>query len=256
MSGPTVDLASSTGFTDLMQLSEQITTPSMRSLRLRSLLRCSHIIWNTWLCSSRLYVQVTTPSMIPSLMFRSLKCMSAKMKYCVRMITAGALGTFSRVQNTINILQGPAGMDENQVHLFKDAAAIDRVWKNQQKHLDCLQDPPGKDKHITRNGMCLPHYSKVRGINTLEGFHSFLPSMIPGPHCAAVPFQVYLLSGITCRKSDRESGGFKSQKGRKHMVYVSPLIDRLKQSCQDLFGEVEEANYRPPVPAQDKQIGL
>ncbi|XP_030274557.1 uncharacterized protein LOC115582628 isoform X2 [Sparus aurata] len=162
----------------------------------------------------------------------------------------------SSSENAINILQGLAGMDENQVHLFEDAAAINHDWKNQQKHLDCLQDPPGKDKHITRNGMCLPHYSKVRGINTLEGFHSFLPSMIPGPHCAAVPFEVYLLSGIACRKSDRESGGFKGQKGRKHMVYVSPLIDRLNQSCQDLFGEVEEANYQPPVPAQDEQIGL
>ena len=183
------------------------------------------------------------------------------LKHYVRRITVGALETFARVQNAINILKGPAGMDENQVHLFKDAAAIDHVWENQQKHLECLQDPPGRDmytitKYITRNGVRLPHYSTVRGSNSLEGFHSFLPSMIPGPHCAAVPFQVYLLSGIARWNSDRESASVKGQKGRKHMVYVSPLIDRLNQRCQDLFGEVEESNYRPPVPAGDERIGL
>ena len=67
--------------------------------------------------------------------------------------------------------------------------------------------------------------------------------MIPGPHCAAVPFQVYLLSGIVCWNSDRESASVKGQKGRKHMVYVSPLIDHLNERCQNLFGEVEESNY-------------
>ncbi len=152
-------------------------------------------------------------------------------------------------------------MDENQVHLFKDAAAIDHVWENQQKHLECIRDPPGRNmytitKYVTRNGVRLPWYSTVRGSNSLEGFHSFLPNMIPGPHCAAVPFQVYLLAGIARWNSDRESASVKGQKGRKHMVYVSPLVHRLNQRCQELFGEVEEANYRPPAPAGDERIGL
>lgn len=183
------------------------------------------------------------------------------LKHYVRRITVGAQETFVCVQSAIDILKGAAGMDENQVHLFKDSAAIDRVWENQQKHLECIQDPPGRDmytitKHVTRNGVRLPHYSTVRGSNSLEGFHSFLPSMIPGPHCAAVPFQVYLLAGIARWNSDRESASVKGQKGRKHMVYVSPLIHRLNQRCQELFGEVEEVNYRPPVPAGDERIGL
>ncbi|KAL0188362.1 hypothetical protein M9458_015461, partial [Cirrhinus mrigala] len=156
---------------------------------------------------------------------------------------------------------GAAGMDENQVHLFKDDASIDHVWENQQKHLECIQDPPGRNmytitKYVTRNGVRLPRYSTVRGSNSLEGFHSFLPNMIPGPHCAAVPFQVYLLAGIARWNSDRESASVKGQKGRKHMVYVSPLVHRLNQRCQDLFGEVEETNYRPPAPAGDERIGL
>lgn len=111
-------------------------------------------------------------------------------------------------------------------------------------------------KFTTRNEVRLPYYTTVRGSNSLKGFHSFLPNMIPGPHCAAVPFQVYLLSGITRRNSDRESAAVKGQKGRKYTVYVSPLIHRLNQRCREPFGEVEEVNYRPPVPAGDERIGL
>ncbi|XP_059384593.1 uncharacterized protein LOC132118638 [Carassius carassius] len=46
----------------------------------------------------------------------------------VRRITLGAQETCARVQSAIGILKGAAGMDENQVHLFKDAAAIDHIW--------------------------------------------------------------------------------------------------------------------------------
>lgn len=183
------------------------------------------------------------------------------LSHYVRRITVGAQETFMRVQSAIDILKGAAGMDENQVHLFKDDAAIDHVWENQQKHLECIQDPPGQDmytikKYVTRNGVRLPHYITVRESNSLEGFHSFLPSMIPGPHCAGVPFQVYLLAGIARWNSDRESASVRGQKGSKHMVYLSPLVHRLNQRCQELFGEVEEVNYRPPVPAGDERIGL
>lgn len=127
------------------------------------------------------------------------------LKHYVRRMTVGV-----RVQSAIDILMGAAGMDENQIHLFKDAAAIDWVWENQQKHLEYIQDPPGRNmytitKYVTRNGVRLPYYRTVRGSNSLESFHSFLPSMIPGPHCAAVPFLVYLLSGIARWNSERES---------------------------------------------------
>lgn len=40
------------------------------------------------------------------------------------------------------------------------------------------------------------------------------------------------------------------------MVYASPLVHRLNQRCWESFGEVEEVNYRPPVPAGDERVGL
>ena len=80
--------------------------------------------------------------------------------------------------------------------------------------------------------------------------------MIPGPRCAAVPFQLYLLAGIARWNSDRESAAVKGQNGRKNRVYVSPLVSRLNERCQKLFGEVEEVNFRPPVPLRNEMIGL
>ncbi|ROL45609.1 hypothetical protein DPX16_17725 [Anabarilius grahami] len=149
------------------------------------------------------------------------------LSHYVRRITVGTQETFARVQSAIDIRKGAAGMDENQLHLFKDAAAIDHIWENQQKHIECIQDPPGRNmytitKYVTRNGVRLPRYSTVRRSNSLEGFHSFLPNMIPGPHCAAVPFQVYLLAGIArwnfrqgvskCQRPERE---------KAHGVHIS-----------------------------------
>ncbi|XP_029691386.1 uncharacterized protein [Takifugu rubripes] len=177
----------------------------------------------------------------------------------VRRITVGAQETFVRVQNVIDTLKGPMGMDDNQVHLFNED--IDRIWQNQQKHLECIQDPPGRNmytikKHVTRNGVSLPRYATDRGSNSLEGFHSFLPSVIPGPHCAAVPFQVYLLAGIARWNADRESASVRGQQGRQHLVCVLPLVHRLNERCQQLFGVVEDANYRAPVPPGGERIGL
>ncbi|XP_056608941.1 uncharacterized protein LOC130426276 [Triplophysa dalaica] len=171
------------------------------------------------------------------------------MSHHVRRITVGVQETCARVNSAIDILKGSAGMDENQVHLFKEAATIDHIWGNQQKHLECIQDQPGRNmytitKYVTRTSVRLPRYSTERGSNSLEGFHSFLPKMIPGPHSAAVSFQVYILAGIARLNSDRESASVKGQKGRKYKVYVSPLVYRLNQRCQELFGEVEETNFR------------
>lgn len=183
------------------------------------------------------------------------------LKHFVRRVTVGAHETFTRVQNALEVLKGRAGKDGMGIALFKDDASVDQVWANQQKHLECLQDPPGMDmytvtKHVTRNGISLPYYRTVRGSNSLEGFHRFLPSMIPGPHCAAVPFQVYLLAGIARWNSDRESDAVKGQKGRKHRTFQSPLIHRLNKRCEKLFDQVQEVNFRAPMPVGDELLGL
>ncbi|XP_041661938.1 uncharacterized protein LOC121521826 [Cheilinus undulatus] len=68
-------------------------------------------------------------------------------RHHVSRITVRAQETFACVQRATGILKGVAGMDKNQIHLFRDAAAINRVGENQQKHLKCMQDPPGRDMY-------------------------------------------------------------------------------------------------------------
>lgn len=107
------------------------------------------------------------------------------LKHFVRRITVGVQETFTHVNDAIEELKGDAGLDENSIPLFKSPEAIDEVWAAQQKHLECLQDPPAMHmytlvKTVSRHGVDLPYYTCVRGNNSLEGFHAHLPRMIPG----------------------------------------------------------------------------
>nr|XP_055036624.1 uncharacterized protein LOC129423839 [Misgurnus anguillicaudatus] len=108
-----------------------------------------------------------------------------QLKHHVRRVTLGAQETFRLVQLAIDELKGPAGLDESGVSLFKSSEAVDGVWEGQQRHLECIQDPPGMSMyrvaHSTNiNGVDVPYYKCLRGNNSLEGFHKSLPHMIPG----------------------------------------------------------------------------
>ena len=64
-------------------------------------------------------------------------------------------------------------------------AAIDELWPSQQRHLECIQDPPDMSMYrvartTTINNVDVPYYKCLRGSNSLEGFHKSLPHMIPG----------------------------------------------------------------------------
>ena len=100
-------------------------------------------------------------------------------------ITLGNQETVRLVDHVIKTLKRDAGRDENGVPLFKSNDTIDEVWSAQQKHLECIQDPPDMAmysvaKVSNKNGIDIPYYTCVRGNNSLEGFHNHLPKMIPG----------------------------------------------------------------------------
>ena len=106
-------------------------------------------------------------------------------KHHVRRITQGNMETFRLVEHAIEVLKGDAGLDENGIPLFKSNDAIDEIWMCQQRHLECIQDPPEMSmyriaKLSVKNGIQIPYYTCVRGNNSLEGFHNHLPKMIPG----------------------------------------------------------------------------
>ncbi|XP_049334369.1 uncharacterized protein LOC111194625 [Astyanax mexicanus] len=182
-----------------------------------------------------------------------------QLKHHVRRVTLGAQETFRLVHLAIEELKGPAGLDENGVSLFKTPEVIDEVWAAQQRHLECLQDPPDMSMYrvartTTINNVDVPFYKCLRGSNSMEGFHKSLPNMIPGPHCAARPYQVYLISGIARWNSDRTSDAVFGGKGRHHRMYSAPLIDRLNARCQQLFGEPVEENFRASADVHSAEL--
>ncbi|KAL0963395.1 hypothetical protein UPYG_G00305800 [Umbra pygmaea] len=169
-----------------------------------------------------------------------------QLKHHVRRLTLGAQETFRLVRRVIEELKGPAGLDKSVVSLFNSPAAIDEMWASQQRHLECIQDPPGMAMYrvartSTINGVDLPYYKGLRRSTSLEGFHKMLPHMIPGPHCATRPYQVYLISGISRwnfnRSSDAVFGGggrHRRQKRTSAVTILCPVLQQLEAFCAAL----------------------
>ena len=79
---------------------------------------------------------------------------------------------------------------------------IKSIWEEQQKHVACIQDPPGVQLytvtgHILKGGVMLPALRCARGSTSLESFHLHLARFVPGTSAGAINFQAYLLDGIT-----------------------------------------------------------
>ncbi|ESO87510.1 hypothetical protein LOTGIDRAFT_166390 [Lottia gigantea] len=186
-----------------------------------------------------------------------------QLQHHVRRITVGVQETYNLVSAAISELKTAAGFDSNGIPLFKSDEAIDEVWDNQQKHIECLQDPAGLSfytvlKYIKLNGIDIPHYRCSRGNNSLEGFHSHLLDMVPSVHCNIQSLQIYLLGGIARWNADRDSENVKGGHGRRHRAYSPTLIHRLNTRCTELFGEeeIEEINFRPLVPPGTELLGV
>ena len=78
---------------------------------------------------------------------------------------------------------------------------IKEIWEEQQKHVSCLQDPPGISLYtitgyLQKGGISLPVLRCARGTTSLESFHLHLARFIPGSSAGDVNYQAYLLEGI------------------------------------------------------------
>jgi len=88
-----------------------------------------------------------------------------------------------RIQAVLELFGGDSGRDTMGVPLFHER--IWELWKQQQKHVECLQDPKGVQLYtqtgtLTKGGVVLPVYRCARGSTSLESFHLHLQRSIPG----------------------------------------------------------------------------
>lgn len=82
-----------------------------------------------------------------------------------------------------------------------DQETMEEIWRAQQCHLLCIQDPPGvqlyrKVREVTRGGLFLPLYHCARGVGSLESFHQHLKHFIPGLHISQIMCYFFELSQL------------------------------------------------------------
>jgi hypothetical protein len=103
-------------------------------------------------------------------------------KHC-RHSTRGAEVTCNMIANLLDELVGVT--DSTGMHLINQEK-IAHVWRVQQWHLECIEDPKGvvvlytQTGTIVKGGVELPVYHCARGTSSLESFHNTQKNFIPG----------------------------------------------------------------------------
>jgi len=92
----------------------------------------------------------------------------------------------SLISQLIDSMSGDSGRDRLGLELF-DVDVMTRVWANEKKHVQCLQDPDPAAVHLytetgslVKGGIHLKTYRCGRGTVSLESFHRHLVTFIPG----------------------------------------------------------------------------
>ena len=101
-------------------------------------------------------------------------------RHCKRR-TRGAAATKEAIDHLL--LELSTCTDTLGVPLLKQE--IWTIWKEQQRHVKCIQDPPGiqlycRTGEVVNGGIKLPVYRCARGSTSLESFHLHLTRFIPG----------------------------------------------------------------------------
>ncbi len=108
-------------------------------------------------------------------------------RHCRRR-TRGAQETKQLIEKLLRDFRGAT--DTMGVQLL-DQERMQEIWRIQQRHIECIQDPPGvqlyrKTGQVTNGGVILPVYRCARGSTSLESFHLHLNRFVPGLHYTTI----------------------------------------------------------------------
>ena len=176
-------------------------------------------------------------------------------KHCKRR-TRGTDATIAAIGDLISSFS--SATDTAGHRLFSDN--MQRVWAQQQIHIDCIQDPPGVKLyavtgHIVKGGVQLPVFRCARGTTSLESFHLHLARFIPGTSANAVNFQAYLLDGITRWNSSRASNATRAPQTSLR-TFDSRLQGKVNALSQSIHGKDIIPLYRPPSKFTEELFGV
>lgn len=126
---------------------------------------------------------------------------------------------------------------------------IAEIWKEQKRHLYCIQDPPGFQLYsqvgeVSKGGIRLPVYRCARGSTSVESFHHHLLNFIPGTSANYVHFQAYLIDGI-CRWNALRTDPLIGSPMSKVRSFDFELTGRFNDLHAKIFGTPFNEKSRP-----------
>ncbi|KAI4791876.1 hypothetical protein KUCAC02_033746 [Chaenocephalus aceratus] len=120
--------------------------------------------------------------------------------------------------------------------------SMTRVWEVQQKHLPCIQDPPGVELY-TKVGSGLQKGSTVldvlrcgRGSSSVESFHRHQNTFIPGWRSNAMHTQMYMLEGSSRWNMNRAHAAVHVSGASQTRIYNVRLKTHLNALSQRVLG--------------------
>ncbi|KAM4596304.1 uncharacterized protein V3H82_015439 [Fundulus diaphanus] len=162
--------------------------------------------------------------------------------------TRGAEETARRIKALVDEMDSEKGRDTLGVPLV-DHERIQQVWKDQQRHITCIQDPEGfslylKTGTLKKGGVDLCCYRCARGSTSLESFHLHLNRFIPGTSASDAHFQAYLLEGLMRWNQDRMEEAVRGSCELR--IYSSAEREAMERLSRKILKRPLDERYQPP----------
>ncbi|XP_039655399.1 uncharacterized protein LOC120558453 [Perca fluviatilis] len=151
--------------------------------------------------------------------------------------------------------------DTSGLHLINhDSMSL--VWEVQQKHLPCIQDPPGVQLY-TNTGSGLEKGDKTldvlrcgRGSSSLESFHLHQCGFIPGWRCNALHTQMYLLEGLSRWNHNRSQQALGMSGTSRTKMYDVRLMSSVNVLSNRVLGSGLLPEFIPPGKPTGERIAV
>ncbi|XP_042627584.1 uncharacterized protein LOC109091091 [Cyprinus carpio] len=172
--------------------------------------------------------------------------------------TRGVEETTRLIGSLIDQFDSADGKDTLGVPLL-DHERIQQIWKEQRKHIQCIQDPENfplymKTGTLKKGGVELCCYRCARGSTSLESFHLHLNRFIPGTSASDAHFQAYLLEGLMRWNDDRMEDVIKGASSIRS--YGSAMKEAVDQLSRTVLGKPWDERYRPPGAYTGELLGM
>ncbi|XP_053699560.1 uncharacterized protein LOC128746500 [Synchiropus splendidus] len=152
-------------------------------------------------------------------------------------------------------------VDGTGLHLVNHES-MSRVWEVQQKHLACIQDPPGLQLYtntgsgLEKGDRTLDVLRCARGSSSLESFHKHQCAFIPGWRCNALHTQMYMLEGVSRWNINRSAQALQMTETSRTKIYDVRLMSSANALSNRVLGRPLLPEFVPPGKPTGERIAV